>query len=102
MMATTSYWTPEVLGELVWALQITLGQVPLEDMRDTPAAQLWTTASDWLSTAEQALKEPDADAHLARLPRFPLSGPQVRELQETVDRLARSRAARQPEGQPVR
>ncbi len=90
-MAISSYLTPEILDELVWALRITLNRVESEEIVNPEEAQLWRTAREWLDEAEHALEEPDEAKYLTRLSRFPLSGAQLRRLQQTVDRLAAER-----------
>jgi len=75
-----------MLNELVWALQVTLSQVRQEDLVDIQEARLWVEATNWVRIAERAVVDAEASQELAPVPRFPLSGPELRSLQQAVDR----------------
>jgi hypothetical protein len=89
-MATTR-WTQEFLGDLVEALDVSLGRVTVGELRSDPqAAEHWREAQSWLAGARRVVARYAPD-DAAKLPTFPLTGEQLRSLQRVVDRAVRER-----------
>jgi hypothetical protein len=83
-----SFWTREFLEDVVEALDTSLGRVKVEELRSDPeAAERWRQAQAWLAGARDAVAEPSSDA-ATRLSPFPLTGEQLRSLQQVVDHVA--------------
>lgn len=99
-MATTPFWTPELLGDVTTALSISLDRVTAAELgTNTLTASNWSKVQGWLHKAEGILREIDAKSNrehpLEGLPAFPLTGAQLRALHSAVDGVAQVRLANQ-------
>lgn len=76
--------TPDGRQDVAWALRTSLAQVKPEELGSPALADLWKRASGWLCTTT------DHAARTETLP-FPLTGRELRELQEAIDRVIAAR-----------
>lgn len=76
--------TPDGRQDVAWALRTSLAQVKPEELGSPALADLWKRASGWLCTTT------DHAARTEALP-FPLTGRELRELQEAIDRVITAR-----------
>src|SRR5690348_12751762 len=83
-MATPHFWTYDALRDVVWALRRSLRRVPVEELGTTPAANSWKEVQDWLRAAEQVVDGSNTDEQFIRIPAFPLSGVQLRDLEKEI------------------
>jgi hypothetical protein len=90
-MAKTAIWSSDVLDEIVWALDITLKRVSIDELAGGPAAELWTQAHEWTREAQRIFAHPDTAHKCALVPRFPLTGEQLRQLQDAVEHAVQHR-----------
>ena len=76
--------TPDGRRDIAWALGASLAQVTPNELGSSALADSWQRASDWLCTAN--------DTHApADPPPFPLTGRELRELQEAIDTVIAAR-----------
>ena len=79
--------TPDVRGEIAWALRTSLAQVKPDELGSPALADSWRRASSWLCSLDNA----KGAAATADPPPFPLSGHELRQLQEAIDRVIAAR-----------
>jgi hypothetical protein len=93
-MAVASFWTQEFLGEVVTALEVSLGRVTAADLQSDPkAAVYWERARQWLSATKRVVGDPTEDQAATAVPPFPLTGGELSTLQRAVDRAAQAHTA---------
>lgn len=76
--------TPDGRRDIAWALRTSLAQVKPDELGSSALADSWQRASDWLCSTK-------GDATSADAPSFPLTGRELRELQEAIDRVVAAR-----------
>ncbi len=76
--------TPDGRRDIAWALRVSLAQVTPNELGSSSLAGSWQRASDWLCTAKDTLAS-------AEPPPFPLTGRELRELQEAIDKVIAAR-----------
>jgi hypothetical protein len=92
-MAIASFWTQEFLGEVVTALEVSLGRVTAADLQSDPkAAASWERARAWLSAAQRVVADSTEGPTATAVPPFPLTGGELSTLQRAVDHAAQARA----------
>ena len=79
--------TPDGRGDIAWALRTSLAQVTRDDLGSPALRDSWQRASDWLCS----LGSTNGNAAPADPPPFPLTGRELRELQEAIDRIVAAR-----------
>ena len=87
-MAKASFWTQEIVEEMVEALDESMGSVAPEELQSLPeaAAQL-EKARTWRDEAKNLLDHPASGNVATNVPTFPLSGKELRSLQSVMDRI---------------
>ncbi|HET8908676.1 MAG TPA: hypothetical protein VFN11_17105 [Ktedonobacterales bacterium] len=82
--------TPDALRDIAWALRTSLAQVTPDQLASPELADSWQRASDWLCTAMRLAGDaPNTIASDA--PPFPLTGGELRTLQEAIDAIVAAR-----------
>jgi hypothetical protein len=76
--------TPDSRRDIAWALGASLAQVTPGELGSATLADSWQRASDWLCTAKDTQAPADP-------PPFPLTGRELRELQEAIDKVIAAR-----------
>jgi hypothetical protein len=76
--------TPDSRRDIAWALRTSLAQVTPNELGSSALADSWQRASDWLCSMK-------GDTATADPPPFPLTGRELRELQEAIDRIVVAR-----------
>ena len=79
--------TAEGRRDIAWALRTSLAQVTPDELGSPRLADLWRRASEWLCCA----KQPSGEMANGDIPPFPLSGPELRELQQAIDKVVAAR-----------
>jgi hypothetical protein len=92
MASMGSSLTPEGRQDVAWALRTSLEQVKPDALGSAALADSWQRASDWLCSARSL----PGESKNGDLPPFPLTGTELRALQEAIDNIiaARLRANR--------
>lgn len=80
--------TPDGLRDVAWALHASLAQVTPDELGSPALAELWRRASDWLCRATNHAAD---NALQADAPPFPLTGHELRELQQAIDHVVAAR-----------
>ena len=80
--------TPDGRRDVAWALRASLTQVTPDELGSPTLADLWRRASDWLCQSTQSMAE---HALPADAPPFPLTGGELRTLQQGIDRVVAMR-----------
>jgi hypothetical protein len=88
-MAMVSHWNQRFLGEMIEALEISLGRITKDDLGlNSEEAKRWELAQSWLNDARRInYQTSDEDTHISLRP-FPLTGEELRALQSAVDQAA--------------
>jgi hypothetical protein len=76
--------TPGSRRDIAWALRTSLAQVRPDELGSPTLADSWQQASNWLCTISGDTSQADA-------PPFPLTGRELRELQEAIDHVVAAR-----------
>src|SRR5690242_18648202 len=80
---------PDGRSDIAWALRTSLAQVTRDDLASSTLQESWQRASDWLcSLGSMSTK---GSAVSTEPPPFPLTGRELRELQEAIDRIVAAR-----------
>jgi hypothetical protein len=79
--------TPEGRHDTAWAVRTSLAQVTPDELGSPTLADSWQRASDWLCS----LGSTTDDAASVDPPPFPLTGRELRALQEAIDRVVAAR-----------
>ncbi|HEX6543646.1 MAG TPA: hypothetical protein VF040_17960, partial [Ktedonobacterales bacterium] len=79
--------TPDGRRDIAWALRTSLAQVTPDELGSPALADYWRCASAWLCSA----KQPSCETTNGDIAPFPLTGRELRELQEAIDRIVAAR-----------
>ncbi len=79
--------TPDGRSAIAWALHTSLAQVTRDDLGSPALQDSWQRATDWLCSLDRM----KGNAVPADPPPFPLTGRELRELQEAIDRIVATR-----------
>ena len=83
---------PNGRSDIAWALRTSLAQVTRDELGSSTLQDLWQRASAWLCSLDSASSTSTKDsAPPADPPPFPLTGRELRELQEAIDRIVAAR-----------
>jgi hypothetical protein len=80
---------PDGRSDIAWALRTSLAQVTRDDLGSAALQDAWQRASDWLCSLDSISAK--GSAAPANPPSFPLTGRELRELQEAIDRIVAAR-----------
>ena len=94
--------TPNGMRDVAWALRASLGRVTPDELGSPTLADLWRRASDWLCTASRQSHSEGLAAGSAEAPPFPLTGGELRELQQAIDRIVAARLKQNAPKRPSR
>ena len=97
--------TPDGMRDVAWALRASLAQVTPDELSESGAptlADLWRRASEWLCNASQLATQHAANTPPVDAPPFPLTGGELRELQQAIDRVVAARLKRNAPKRPSR
>ena len=78
---------PDGRSDVAWALRTSLAQVTRDDLGSSALQDFWQRASDWLCSLGSTTANGSGGAVPAEPPPFPLTGRELRELQEAIDRI---------------
>ena len=81
---------PDGRSDIAWALRTSLAQVTRDELGSSALQDLWQRASDWLCSLDSASSTKGNTAP-ADPPPFPLTGRELRELQQAIDRIVAAR-----------
>jgi hypothetical protein len=81
---------PDGRSDIAWALRTSLAQVTPTELASPTLADAWQRASNWLCSLESA-GSAKGGATPADPPPFPLTGRELRELQQAIDRIVAAR-----------
>jgi len=81
---------PNGRSDIAWALRTSLAQVTRDELGSSALQDLWQRASDWLCSLDSASSTKGNTAP-ADPPPFPLTGRELRELQQAIDRIVAAR-----------
>jgi hypothetical protein len=83
---------PDGRSDIAWALRTSLAQVTPVELGSAALADSWQRASDWLCSLDSAsASSAKGSAEPAEPPPFPLTGRELRELQQAIDRIVAAR-----------
>ena len=80
---------PDGRSDIAWALRTSLAQVTRDELGSSALQDLWQRASDWLCSLENTSAK--GNTAPAEPPPFPLTGRELRELQQAIDRIVAAR-----------
>jgi uncharacterized membrane protein len=92
---------PDGRSDIAWALRTSLAQVTRDELGSSALQDLWQRASDWLCSLDSASSTKGYTAP-ADPPPFPLTGRELRELQQAIDRIVAARLKANAPGRPSR
>lgn len=96
MTAIDFRWTPTALKDVIMALEVSLGRVAEDSIRQTAIADNWRKTQEWLQTVRPLANQSETSAALEQIPPFPLTGQELRALHASIDRIAQAHAAASP------
>jgi len=83
---------PDGRSDIAWALRTSLAQVTPTELGSSALQDSWQRASDWLCRLERmSAGSANGDKAPAEPPPFPLTGRELRELQQAIDRIVAAR-----------
>lgn len=81
---------PDGRSDIAWALRTSLAQVTRDELGSSALQDLWQRASDWLCSLDSASSTKGYTAP-DDPPPFPLTGRELRELQQAIDHIVAAR-----------
>jgi hypothetical protein len=83
---------PDGRSDIAWALRTSLAHVTPTELGSSALQDAWQRASDWLCSLDSAGSASTKDSSTpADQPPFPLTGRELRELQQAIDRIVAAR-----------
>ena len=83
---------PDGRSDIAWALRTSLAQVTPTELGSSALQDLWQRASDWLCSLDSVSgSSTKGNTAPADPPPFPLTGRELRELQQAIDRIVAAR-----------